>query len=52
MTFIETNNENILAYERQTDSQKITCLFNLSEENQTFDNHHLKPLETKFIEEQ
>ena len=51
INFLDTKNDNILGYERSLDNNKITCLFNLSDELQSFENIELQPLEAKFIEE-
>ena len=49
--FIDTKNEKILGFVRSDEKSRITCLFNISEENIDYDGAPLKPLEARFIED-
>ena len=50
ITFIETDNENLLCFLRENKTVKITCLFNMSEERIEYEGRVLAPLEACFIE--
>ncbi|HPF78398.1 MAG TPA: alpha glucosidase [Alphaproteobacteria bacterium] len=45
--FFETNNPFVLGFVRQADTEKMRCLFNLSEQKQSCDGFDLLPLEAR-----
>lgn len=49
--FIESGDETFLVFTRMYEGQKITCCFNLNEDEKTYNGETIKPLEAKFIEE-
>jgi alpha-glucosidase len=51
ISFIKTNEDTLLVFDRTLDDIKIRCIFNLNEETKTFDGKEILPLEAKFIEE-
>lgn len=46
--FLDTGDEKLLVFTRNHENETITCMFNLSEEEKTFDGETITPLETKF----
>lgn len=48
--FLDTANDKLLGFLRQDKKTKMRCLFNLSEEQQCYEEIDLRPLETKFTE--
>jgi alpha-glucosidase len=48
LEFRETDNENILHFIRETEDQKISCIFNLSEQEINYKDRILAPLEAHF----
>lgn len=51
MAFVESNNENLLIFDRILNDEKIRCIFNLAEKETEYEGNSIAPLETLFIEE-